>query len=76
MQFFTSILPWIQVILSVTVIALVLLQQSEAGLGTGFGGSGDVIKHTRRGLEKHLFYATIVTASLFALASFLAFWLK
>ena len=62
-----QILPYIQVALSLILIALVLLQRSEADLGAGFGGDGSTgTRFTRRGLEKLLFQATIVVAILFA----------
>ena len=68
-----NILPVIQIILSVLLVVLILLQQSEAGLGAAFGGSGDSgFKHTRRGFEKVLFNSTIVVAILFALSAFVA----
>ena len=67
------ILPYIQIVLSVFLIVVVLLQQSEAGLGAAFGGSGDAgFKHTRRGFEKILFNFTIVIGILFALSAFVA----
>lgn len=53
-----------QVALSVLLIASILLQQQGAGLGSVFGGEGNVFR-TKRGLEKILFYATIVLAVLF-----------
>ena len=65
-------LPYIQVILAILLIAGVLLQRSEAGLGAGFGGEGSYgTRYTRRGGEKLLFNATIGIAVLFCL-SFLA----
>ena len=69
-----TILPWIQIVLSVILVALVLLQQSEAGLGSAFGGSGggDGIARTRRGAEKFIFQATIVVGILFAASALLA----
>lgn len=68
-----SILPYVQIILSVVLIVAVLLQHSEAGLGAAFGGAGDAgFKHTRRGFEKILFNSTIVIAILFAVSAFLA----
>ncbi|MFO0718443.1 MAG: preprotein translocase subunit SecG [Candidatus Paceibacterota bacterium] len=78
MTIIASILPYIQIALSIVLIALVLLQRSEAGLGGAFGG-GDGFSsgfHTRRGLEKTLFIGTIVVAGLFVVASFLSFFLK
>ena len=68
-----TLLPWLQIVLGLLLIAAVLMQQSEAGLGAAFGG-GDSggLKHTRRGFEKFLFNFTIVVAVLFALSAFLA----
>ncbi len=42
----------------------VLLQQQGVGLGTTFGGDGNSFR-TKRGLEKGLFYLTIVLSALF-----------
>lgn len=72
-----TILPYIQVILSVLLVGAVLLQRSEAGLGAGFGGDGfSSGHHERRGSEKTLFYGTIVIAVLFVISAFLTFTLK
>lgn len=68
-----TILSIIQIVLGVLLIAGILLQQSEAGLGAAFGGSGDAgFKHTRRGSEKIMFIGTIVVAILFALSAIVA----
>ncbi len=70
------ILPYIQVILSLLLIAGVLLQRSDAGLGAGFGGDGGSVGHfARRGFEKTLFLGTIVVAILFAASAFLSLFL-
>ena len=45
-------------------ILLILLQQRGASLGAGFGSSGELYT-TRRGLEKSIFVATIVTSVVF-----------
>jgi preprotein translocase subunit SecG len=55
----------IQIILSVLLIGAILLQQRGSGLGSAFGGEGNVYR-SRRGFEKILFIATIVLAVLFA----------
>jgi preprotein translocase subunit SecG len=60
----------IQIIVSVTLIGLVLLQGKGGGLGNTFGG-GDGIYKTRRGVEKILFQATIGLSGLFFLISLL-----
>lgn len=45
-------------------VVLILLQQRGASLGAGFGSSGELYT-TRRGLEKSMFVATIVTSVVF-----------
>lgn len=42
----------------------VLLQQQGSGLGSAFGGEGNVFR-TRRGVERILFISTIVFAVMF-----------
>ena len=72
-----GVLPYIQIILSVLLVAAVLLQQTGASLGGAFGGDNfSAAYHTRRGSEKFLFYATIILALLFVLSSFLVFLLQ
>lgn len=66
-----SVLPYIQIVLSVLLIIAILLQQSSSGLGGAFGegnnfGSGH---HTRRGFERVLFLSTIVLSILFAVSA-------
>jgi len=77
MAFLHRILPWIQIILSLILIVSILLQQSGAGLGGALGGNDSgATYHTKRGLEKFLFYLAIVTAVLFAVSAFLAIIVK
>ncbi|MEK7066167.1 MAG: preprotein translocase subunit SecG [Patescibacteria group bacterium] len=65
-----NIIPWIQIILSVILTLLVLLQQSEAGLGSLTGDfSGGGVMHSKRGIEKVLFIATIIVSILFVAVS-------
>lgn len=66
-----QILPYIQIVLSILLIGGVLLQQSEAGLGSAFGGGTESsMHHTRRGFEKFSFYFTILVSILFAVTAF------
>lgn len=68
-----GILPYIQIVLSVLLIAAILLQQTGASMGGAFGGDNfSAAYHTRRGSEKVLFYAAIIIGVLFALSSFVA----
>ena len=68
----TTFLPYIQVALSIVMVALILMQQSEAGLGAVFGGSDSGgINRTRRGVEKVIFQVCIVVSVLFVASVFL-----
>ena len=68
-----STLPVIQIILAVLLTVSVLLQQSDAGAGSAFGGSDSVSTwKTRRGFEKFLFFFTIVVAILFVISAIVA----
>lgn len=66
MEFLAKFLPWLQIVLSIILVAAILLQQSGAGVGGAMGGSDDSIHYTRRGMEKILFYISIIAATLFA----------
>lgn len=69
-----SILPYIQIFLSVILITVILMQQTDASLGAVFGGGDSgTTGRTRRGFEKTLFKSTIVIAILLVVASFLSF---
>ncbi|MBQ6154856.1 preprotein translocase subunit SecG [bacterium] len=59
-----------QVILGVIIIACVLLQTQDAGLG--FWGGGGETYTTKRGLEKVIFYVTIACIVLFVFLSLLS----
>ncbi len=66
-----QILPYIQIVLSLLLIGGVLLQRSEAGLGSAFGQDGMTVgQHTRRGMEKTIYQGTILIAVLFAVSAF------
>ncbi len=59
----------IQLILSIALLVVLLLQvKGGGGLGGIFGG-GESVYRTRRGVEKYLFWATITIAVLFVLSS-------
>ena len=58
----------VQIIISVAIIAVILLQGNNSSVGSVFGGSGGVSR-TRRGAEKLLFQATIGLSVLFFLVA-------
>jgi preprotein translocase subunit SecG len=53
-----------QILVSLTLIVVVLLQAKGSGFGAGLGGSTSSFR-TRRGLEKTLFQATIFLTIIF-----------
>ena len=60
-----------QIVLSIAVILVVMLQVRGGGLG-GIFGQADSVYRTRRGLEKTLFRLTIVLIVLFLAVSLTA----
>jgi len=61
----------VQIILSVALIVLVILQSKGGSLSRMFGGEGGIYK-TRRGLEKTLFNATLALIVAFFVFSLLS----
>lgn len=65
-----QMLPFVQIGLSALLIVCILLQRTGASLGGAFGADNFSSGfHTRRGLEKTLFHATIALGILFALSA-------
>jgi len=65
-------LPFVQIILSVLLIAAILLQQRGSSLGGAFGGDNfSATFHKRRGAELFLFKFTIGIAILFVVSAFI-----
>jgi protein translocase SecG subunit len=65
-------LPYIQIILSILLVASILLQQRGSSLGGAFGGDNfSSAFHKRRGAELFLFKFSIGIAVLFVLTALL-----
>lgn len=60
-----------QIVISIVLIALILIQERSSGLSGVFGGQGATPYQTRRGLEKAIYWGTIVAAAIFALLAIL-----
>ena len=68
-----STITIIQVVTSILLSLVILLQQKGSGLSATFGGSGGGgFSPSKRGAEKVLFNATIILATIFV-ANSLAF---
>jgi len=62
-------LPITQIIISIFLIIFILLQQRGGALGSIFGEGGFYTK--RRGVEKKIFWATIIFGILFVILAIL-----
>lgn len=60
-----------QIIVSILLVIFILLQQRGTALGSAFGGGEGGFYATRRGLQKKIFWVTIVLASLFLVLAIL-----
>ncbi|MCA9369979.1 MAG: preprotein translocase subunit SecG [Pseudomonadales bacterium] len=69
-----TVLITFQIILAVVLIVSILLQAQGTGLGAAWSGGGETY-HTRRGLEKVVFYLTIGSLVLFCINSIALLWM-
>jgi len=65
---FTNYLNFAQIVVSVSLIFVILLQARGSGFGGALGGSSSFFR-TRRGTEKTLFQLTIVLVVIFIFMS-------
>ena len=60
-----NILLVAQLLVSVILIVLILIQQRGTALGSAFGGQEGGFYGTLRGIQKKIFWATVVSGALF-----------
>ena len=60
-----TVLPIAQIIVAILLITFVLIQQRGTALGSAFGGEGGGFYATRRGIQKKIFWLTIISGVLF-----------
>jgi len=61
---FMQMLDIIQIVIAILLIITILLQNRGSGLGSAFGGEGNIYM-AKRGAEKFIFFATIALAVAF-----------
>jgi len=61
-----KLISLLQIIISLSLIAAILLQSRGQGLSSSFGGGGEFYR-SKRGIEKILLIFTIILTLLFAL---------
>ncbi len=57
----------IQIFLGLIIIALILLQERSSGMSGLLGGDSSGYYQARRGMEKTIFYSTIILTTLFVI---------
>lgn len=62
----------IQIVSSILVVILVLLQRSNGDMGSALGSEGGSFLRTKRGGERFIFIATIIAGIVFAASSLAA----
>ncbi len=67
-----NLLPLFQIAVSVILMVLILLQQRGQALGSAFGQEGGFYA-TRRGIQKKIFWGTVVCGALFIILALLNF---
>lgn len=65
----TKFLPYIQIVVSLLLIATILIQRRGTGLGAGLGGDSFGSYATRRGLENVIFWISIFLGALFLVSA-------
>jgi protein translocase SecG subunit len=65
-----NIFAIVQTVISILLVVTIILQQRGSEAGIAFGGGGESFR-SKRGLEKFLFYSTIILTVLFAANSIL-----
>ena len=66
-------LPLAQIIVSLLLVVLILLQQRGTALGSAFGQEGGGFYATRRGIQKKILWGTVVCGTLFIILAILNF---
>ncbi|EKD65536.1 MAG: hypothetical protein ACD_50C00063G0008 [uncultured bacterium] len=62
------ILNILQIIITVALIGVILLQMQGSGLSSAFGGGGEMYR-SKQSIEKVLIFATVVLSVLFGVLS-------
>lgn len=65
----------LNIVLSILLVVLILIQGKGAGLGSAWGGGGELFQ-TRRGVEKLTLQFTVVVILLFFIVSFVNLFIK
>ena len=70
-----SFLLILNIVLSVLIIIFILVQGKGAGLGSAWGGGGEMFQ-TRRGMEKIILWLTTIFIIIFLVVSLINLFVK
>lgn len=70
-----TVLLIVNIVVAIIITGLILLQGKGAGLGSAWGGGGEMFQ-TRRGIEKVTLRITVALIVLFFVLSLISFLLK
>ncbi len=70
-----SFLLILNIVLSVLIVVFILVQGRGAGLGSAWGGGGEMFQ-TRRGMEKIILWLTIIFINIFLVISLINLFVK
>ena len=70
-----NILLLVNIILSVLIVVFILIQGKGAGLGSAWGGGGEMFQ-TRRGVEKIILWLTVICIIIFFVISLVNLFVK
>jgi len=70
-----SFLLILNIVLSVLIVVFILVQGRGAGLGSAWGGGGEMFQ-TRRGMEKIILWLTIIFIIIFLTVSLINLFVK
>lgn len=66
-----TVFTTIQIVISILIVVTIIVQSRGGAGGMAFGGQGETFR-SKKGIERVLFYLTIILAAFFALISILA----
>jgi len=64
----SNILLVVQIVVAIALMVFILMQSKGSGVGSAFGGE-TVVYRSRRGVEKLLHYATVISAVILVIIS-------
>lgn len=70
-----NILLILDIIFSVLIVVFILIQGRGAGLGSAWGGGGEMFQ-TRRGMEKMILWLTTISIFIFLVVSLVNLFVK